>query len=92
MADHGQGTMLIFARTETDLFFETVWQKARALLFLRGRLFFHHLSGRRADANSGGPSVLVAYGDHDAMILKQCGLDGALVSIDRRKPPEARLL
>jgi len=28
MAEHGHGTALTFARTETDLFFETVWKRA----------------------------------------------------------------
>lgn len=66
MAEHNHGTMIIFARTETDMFFEYVWNKASALLFLRGRLHFHRADGTRAKANAGAPSVLVAYGDADA--------------------------
>ena len=42
LADHGQCTALIFARTETAGFFRTVWRRASALLFLEGRLHFHH--------------------------------------------------
>jgi len=79
MAHHGRGTALTFARTETDLFFETVWLKATALLFLRGRLYFHHVDGRRAAANAGAPSVLIAYGKTDAEILKDCGIPGRFV-------------
>lgn len=81
MADHGTGTTLIFARTETDLFFETVWKMATAILFIRGRLYFHHVDGTRAAANSGAPSVLIAYGEHDAEILRECGIDGHYVPI-----------
>lgn len=41
MADHNHGTALIFARTETDAFFRFVWERATALLFMRGRINFH---------------------------------------------------
>jgi hypothetical protein len=80
-ADYGRATGLIFARTETDSFFRTVWDRADALLFLRGRLFFHHPDGRRAAHNGGAPSVLIAYGRDDAEILHDCGLDGAFVGL-----------
>jgi hypothetical protein len=58
LAGHGVGTSLLFARTETDMFFDEVWDRADALLFLRGRLFFHHVTGERAEHNAGAPSVL----------------------------------
>jgi hypothetical protein len=76
MVEHNHGTALIFARTETDLFFKTVWEAATAVLFIRGRLFFHRPDGIRADSNSGAPSCLVAYGQADADILENCGLLG----------------
>ena len=79
LAEHGTGTALVFARTETVGFVEQVWGKADALLFLHGRLHFHRADGRRADANSGAPSVLVAYGAEDARILSLCGLAGTYV-------------
>lgn len=84
MADHGRGTALIFARTETALFFETVWRRATALMFLEGRLFFHRPDGVRAGNNSGAPSVLIAYGDEDAKLLQQCGLKGQFVDLRQR--------
>lgn len=40
MAAHGRGTALVFARTETRWWFESVWPRASAVLFLRGRLSF----------------------------------------------------
>lgn len=66
LAEHGFGTALIFARTETAMFRETVWKHASAVKFLSGRLHFHHPNGQRAISNSGAPSCLVAYGDGDA--------------------------
>ncbi len=79
LADHGTGTALIFARTETAMFCDLVWGRATAILFLAGRLHFHHVDGRRARANSGAPSCLVAYGPRDAEILYHCDLRGHYV-------------
>lgn len=73
---HGNGIALIFARTETDMFFRWVWDHASALLFIRGRLYFHHVTGERAAANSGAPSVLIAYGSECARLLMNCNIDG----------------
>lgn len=81
MAGHGQGTALIFARTETDAFHRFVWEAATGLLFLRGRLNFHAADGRRADANGGAPSVLIAYGCEDRDILAAAPIDGAFVPL-----------
>lgn len=79
LADHGNGIALIFARTETEMFFEHVWNAATALLFIKGRLHFHYVDGRRAAANSGAPSVLVAYGQENAEWLRDSGIDGQMV-------------
>lgn len=79
MVSHGRGTALIFARTETELFHETVWGKASAILFLKGRLFFHFPDGRRAPHNGGAPSCLIAYGAPDAAALEDSGLPGFIV-------------
>ena len=62
LADHGNGIALIFARTETEAFHSQLWDRADALFFFRGRLFFHYPDGRRAPHNAGAPSVLAAYG------------------------------
>lgn len=78
LADHGTGTALVFARTETSWFVEQVWKRASLLLFLAGRVHFHHADGTRAPANSGAPSVLAAYGDHDAELLAAADIPGAL--------------
>jgi len=74
MADHGNGIALIPARTETAMFYESVWEKADAVCFLRGRPHFHRLDGSRAPFNSGAPICLVAYGKENAQVLKTCGL------------------
>ncbi|MBX3528639.1 MAG: adenine methyltransferase [Rhodoblastus sp.] len=81
LARHARGTALIFARTETAAFHETVWRKADGLLFLNGRLHFHYPDGRRAEANGGAPSVLIAYGADDAERLHDSSLPGAFVGL-----------
>jgi hypothetical protein len=81
MAEHRRGTALLFARTETELFFETVWKRATGLLFLKGRPHFHHQDGRRAAANSGAPVTLIAYGDDDARQLRDSGLAGRFLTL-----------
>lgn len=80
LASHGNGIALIFARTETAMFFKEVWPKASALLFIDGRLHFYHVDGTRAKANSGGPSVLVAYGNEAKNRLENSGIAGSFVT------------
>jgi len=86
LAEHGQGTALVFARTETAAFFNAVWGKATAILFLKGRLQFHRPDGTRAKANAGAPSVLIAYGHVDAEILRSCGPAGQFVYLNIKEP------
>lgn len=81
LADHGNGIALIFARTETRMFFSEVWAKATGVLFLEGRIHFHHIDGTRAAANAGAPSVLVAYGVDNANILRNCGIPGKFIAL-----------
>ena len=81
LAEHGNGIALIFARTETKMFFDHVWNKADALLFIEGRLYFHKVNGERAKSNSGAPSVLIAYGSQNVETLKTCNIAGRFVSL-----------
>lgn len=68
---HGDGIALIFARTETEYFFDEIWGHADALLFIKGRLHFHKPDGRRAETSAGAPSVLLAYGANNVERLKE---------------------
>jgi len=81
MASHANGIALIFARTETGLFFETVWRRASGVLFIKGRLFFHRPNGLKAEANAGAPSCLIAYGDLNASLLYHSGIAGHYVTL-----------
>lgn len=81
MAKNNRGIALIFARTETAIFFETVWRAATGVLFLEGRLHFYRADGTRSRFNAGAPSCLVAYGLCDALILKGSKLPGHFVAL-----------
>lgn len=79
LAEHGNGIGLLFGRTETEMFRTHIWQCADAILFLHGRLTFYRPDGTKAKGNSGGPSVLIAYGKDNVEALQQCKLAGSLV-------------
>ena len=74
-AEHGNCIALTFARTETKMFFDSVWDRADAVLFIKGRLRFYHVDGTQGDS-AGAPSVLIAYGESNAEILKNSGIEG----------------
>lgn len=81
MARHNHGTALLFARTDSAAWQESVFGKAQALLFLRGRVRFHTPDGV-AGGRGVAPSVLAAYGDLDTEKLAGADLDGQLVLLN----------
>lgn len=81
LSDHGTGTALVFARTETETWFIAVWPLATAILFIKGRVTFCHVSGDEGHANSGAPSALIAYGRQDALYLERSRIPGYLVKL-----------
>lgn len=80
LAEHGRGTALVFARTETQAFHSAVWPLATAVLFMKGRIRFHLPTGERG-GSAGAPSVLIAYGEQDAKLLRESGIEGAFVKL-----------
>lgn len=84
LADQGQGIALIPARTETEMFYECVWNRADAICFVRSRPYFraaqdttvthvgkeiHVRRGEPFPFNSGAPIALVAYGGNNVQAL-----------------------
>lgn len=82
-AMHGNAIAIVFARTETSMFFNYVWGVADAVLFLKGRLQFYHVDGSCVGSNAGAPSVLVGYGRENAKVLESCGLPGMFIDLKR---------
>lgn len=76
---HGNGIALVFARTETSAWFNDIWGIAQAVLFIRGRLHFYDINGKKACSNAGAPSALVAYGESNATTLITSGIPGRVV-------------
>jgi hypothetical protein len=101
LACHGNGIALIPARTETAMFYESVWPKASAVCFVRGRPHFlaaedttvHHagkeirvLRGQPFPFNSGAPIALVAYGQENVERLREANL--GIVLLLTPSPPK----
>lgn len=80
LKNHGNGIALIFARTETKCFFEHVWNDADAILFVKGRIRFYHVTGIQA-GTPGAPSVFIAYGKRNAEILMNSGIEGRFIKL-----------
>jgi hypothetical protein len=85
MRYHGNGIALIPARTETSMFYESVWAHADGVLFIKGRPHFYYPDGTRAKFNSGAPIALVAYGKHNLDALIDSNL-GVVVKSVKRNP------
>ena len=79
LAEHGHGTALLHARTETEWFLP-IWRSASGILFMADRIHFHRPDGSRQPANSGAPPVLVSFGERDLARLRDSGIAGALVT------------
>jgi hypothetical protein len=62
------------------MFFNHIWDKADALLFIKGRLKFYHVDGTQG-GSAGAPSVLVAYGQENAEILENCCIEGKFIRL-----------
>lgn len=73
MASHANGIALVFARTETRWWHETV-PAAHAVCFIAGRLTFVNAAGQPAAYNSGAPSALIAYDRDSATALRAADL------------------
>ena len=82
-AEHGNATALIFARTETVDWVEHVWKKAHSIMFLYGRLYFHHVDGSRAKNNSGAPSALISYNEANTIALESSNLKGRVIRLNQ---------
>lgn len=83
LAAHGHGVALVFARTETRWWHDTV-QCADAVSFIAGRLTFVDHEREPGGFNAGAPSALVAYGSEcaEAIANAQLGMTFAVRARD----------
>lgn len=78
LAEHNNGIALVFARTETQMFQEFVWNQATAILFMYGRITFVDTKGQKKH-NAPAPSVLIAYGNKAAKKLRDAKIKGKFI-------------
>lgn len=82
LSTHGNGIALVFARMDTRWWNKHVWSRADAVLFLHKRVCFCDEQGRPSGAGI-MTSALVAYGENNATVLKDCTLKGQFFYLNR---------
>lgn len=80
MSDHGNGIALLFNRCDSKMFQDVIFKTATAILFLKGCIKFLKQDGSTAGSPGCG-SVLIAFGDDNAEILRTCGIEGKFFRI-----------
>lgn len=76
MAQHRNGMLLIFGRTDTQAWQKSIFPHADATLFVEGRVQFRLPNGQKAKSGT-APSVLLAYGENNVEALQNAGIAGA---------------
>lgn len=84
MIAHGDGVALIFNRMDTALWHDKIFPSATAMLIIRGRIRFFRPDGTEGDS-AGCGSVLVAWGEGNAAVLKDCGINGEYIYLNGKK-------
>lgn len=81
MAEHGNGIALLFNRCDSKVFQNIIFQKAIAMKFLRNRIRFYREDGERGGSPGCG-SILIAFGEDNAEILRTCSIEGKYIRIN----------
>lgn len=81
IAEHGNGIALLFNRCDSKMFQDIIFQKATAMKFLRNRIRFYREDGERGGSPGCG-SILIAFGEDNAEILRTCSIEGKYIRIN----------
>lgn len=81
LAERGNGIALLFNRCDSKMFQDVIFEKATAMKFLRNRIRFFRQDGTRGDSPGCG-SILIAFGEDNAEILRTCDIAGKYVRIN----------
>ena len=84
MAEHNNGIALLFNRCDSKMFQDVIFPKATAMKFLRNRIRFIRPDGTRGN-HPGCGSVLIAFGEDNARILRTCNIPGKYVRLNSFK-------
>lgn len=79
LAAHNNGIALIYARVETRWWRHTIWKKAAAVLLCYRRIQFYRPNGTLHPNRSTAPNALIAYGENNAIKLRQSGIKGVFL-------------
>lgn len=80
MAEHNNGIALLYNRCDSKMFQDIIFTKAKAMLFMRHRIRFYRPDGT-VGGSPGCGSILIAFGDNNAEILKNCGIEGKFIRL-----------
>lgn len=80
MAEHNNGMVLLFNRLDSAMMQDVVLKKASAMKFLRKRVRFYRPDGTQGDSPGCG-SVLFAFGEENAKVLKENSLEGIYIDL-----------
>lgn len=82
LAEHGNGIALVFNRMDTALWHDLIFPTALAIRILKGRIKFIGVDGKEGDS-AGCGSVLVAYGNGNADVIRECNLIGKYIRLNK---------
>lgn len=81
MADHNNGIALLFNRCDNVMFHDIIFPTATAMKFLRKRIRFYRQDGTQGGSPGCG-SLLVAWGEDNADVIKECSLMGKYIRLN----------
>lgn len=90
LAQHGNGTLLIFARSDTPGYHANVLGKAHSIFYFRGRLRFFNEAGvlppgkNGKPSSPGAPSILASYSELDTQKIHTAWAFGDIKGTLRR--------
>lgn len=82
MVNHFRGTAFVKASVESKLFQDYVFDHATGVLFIEGRVALIDNQTREPDLSSASPRALVAYGEEDALALRQSDIKGTYLWVN----------
>lgn len=81
MVKYNNGIMLTFNRCDTKIFQDYIFPAATAMMFVKGRIKFYTPDGNQSGTPGCG-SVLIAFGEENAEILRTCNIKGKYVRLN----------
>lgn len=82
MVEHNNGIALLFNRLDNKMFQDVVFPKAKGILFMKGRIKFHREDGTIGESPGCG-SILVAFGEENAEILRSSNIEGRYIQVNQ---------